>query len=439
MKPSPIRELTRDAGIPGLGLVPDDWDSVAIRHLLEFENGQVDPRLKPYFNAVLVAPNHIESGTGVLLERETAAEQGAISGKYRVRAGDIIYSKIRPALRKVTVSEADCLCSADMYALRPIGKGESRFFFWSLLSDYFSRTVVLESDRVAMPKVNRESLGAIRLLRPPLDEQTQIAKFLDYETAKIDQLIDKQQQLIALLKEKRQAVISHAVTKGLNPDAPMKDSGVEWLGQVPAHWEIQKAAWHFQAEKGKNAQLLTKEYCGEHEGPFPVYSGQTANDGIMGRIETYEFDVGDDGVLFSTTVGAKAMHVAHLTGRFSLSQNCLIVRPRSRAYALRFAYYAFLVLFRFERLLIPDHMQASFRMEDFYQYRAVLPPREEQLQIAAFLDDHTSKLDTLMEKQLASVALLRERRTALISAAVTGKIDVRNWQPPESEAAQGVA
>lgn len=198
-----------------------------------------------------------------------------------------------------------------------------------------------------------------------------------------------------------------------------RNSSTQWIGEIPTHWRIEKAAWHFGAEKGRDAQGLTKEYCGNHEGAYPVYSGQTENEGVMGRINTFEFDVGDEGVLFSTTVGAKAMHVSHLFGKFSLSQNCLIVRPRSAVFFLRYAYFTFQVLFRFERLLIPDHMQASFRMEDFYQYRVVLPPIEEQTQIAKFLDYETSRIDALIEKQRQLIELLKEKRQAVISHAVT--------------------
>ncbi|QIU91502.1 restriction endonuclease subunit S [Yokenella regensburgei] len=273
----------------------------------------------------------------------------------------------------------------------------------------------------------------IDLPLPPYNEQKIIAAFLNYEISRIDKLVAQQQQLIELLKEKRQAVISHAVTKGLNPDVPMKDSGVEWLGEVPAHWPMKKISWYFSAEKGKKGQLLTKEYCGSHPGIYPVYSGQTENNGTMGFIDSYEFNTEEDGVLFSTTVGAKAMSLNHLKGKFSLSQNCMIISPRNNNARIRFFFYHFQPLFQYERSLIPEHMQASFRMEDLYQYSIALPPKNEQLKIAKFLDHETAKIDNLIEKQQQQIELLQERRTALISAAVTGKIDVRDWFAPDTQ------
>ena len=197
-----------------------------------------------------------------------------------------------------------------------------------------------------------------------------------------------------------------------------KDSGVEWLDDIPEHWNLSKISWNFKAEKGKNGQLLTKEYCGSKTGEYPVYSGQTENDGIMGRIDTYEFDSGENGVLFSTTVGAKAMHLSHLKGKFSLSQNCMIIMPLS-ALNVRYCYYHFQPLFAHERGLIPDHMQASFRMEDLYQYKVILPPFPEQKLIARFLDHETGKIDRLIQKQQQLIELLKEKRQAVISHAVT--------------------
>lgn len=198
-----------------------------------------------------------------------------------------------------------------------------------------------------------------------------------------------------------------------------KDSGIEWLEEIPDNWLFKKISWYFLAEKGKRGQLLTKEYCGFNSGIYPVYSGQTENDGIMGFIDSYEFSTGADGVLFSTTVGAKAMSLNHLKGKFSLSQNCMIISPRNNQVNIRFFFYHFQPLFSYERALIPEHMQASFRMEDLYQYPLAIPSINEQLKIADFLDHETAKIDNLIEKQQQLIELLKEKRQAVISHAVT--------------------
>ncbi|WP_042010795.1 restriction endonuclease subunit S [Aeromonas fluvialis] len=203
------------------------------------------------------------------------------------------------------------------------------------------------------------------------------------------------------------------------PYPEYKDSGVEWLGKIPNHWAIKKIAWYFKAQKGRNAQMLTKEFCGDNPGDFPVYSGQTENDGVMGSINSYEFDSAQDGCLFATTVGAKAMTLSFLKGKFSLSQNCMVIIPTSDVIDTRFYFYHCQPLFSYERGLIPEHMQASFRMEDLYQYQIAMPNLQEQQTIAAFLDYETARIDRLIAQQQRLIELLKEKRQAVISHAVT--------------------
>ena len=198
-----------------------------------------------------------------------------------------------------------------------------------------------------------------------------------------------------------------------------KNSGVEWLGEIPEHWEVKKVFHYFKAEKGKNAAILTKDYCGKIEGKFPVYSGQTENNGIMSSINQFEFDFEDDGCLFTTTVGAKAMTVSFLKSKFSLSQNCMIIVKRKKEIYSKFYFYHFQPIFHFFRSQIPDHMQASFRMEDLYKLKFYLPPFQEQTAIANFLDDKTTKIDQAIAIKQQQIALLQERRQILIHNAVT--------------------
>ncbi len=199
-----------------------------------------------------------------------------------------------------------------------------------------------------------------------------------------------------------------------------KDSGVEWLGKIPIHWEVIKCSNIFSTTKGENAAQLTNEYCASQESIYPVFSGKTENNGLMGMIDTFEFDYSNSGCILSTTVGAKAMTVKYLAGKFSLSQNCMIIFPReNKKYNTKFYFYFFQPLFSFFRNQIPDYMQPSFRMEDFASYRAVNLDVREQAQIANFLDHETAQIDTLIEKQQTLIQLLKEKRQAVISHAVT--------------------
>lgn len=207
-----LRAPLRESGIPWLGDIPAHWENSKFTWSVFIIEGQVDPEVEPYVNMTLIAPNHVESGTGRLLSQETAADQGAISGKYLCQRGDVIYSKIRPALRKATIAVEECLCSADMYPLRARDGIQPEFLLLFLLSEPFSTWAVLESNRVAMPKINREALSEIRIPVPPPEEQRQIVAHIKDATARLDDVRSATERTTTLIKERRAALIAAAVT-----------------------------------------------------------------------------------------------------------------------------------------------------------------------------------------------------------------------------------
>ena len=161
-----------------LGRTPVDWEIVRLRDHITLPSGQIDPRQRPYRNWTLIAPNHIEEQTGRLIESETAAEQGAKSGKYVFREGDVIYSKIRPYLRKAYLADSKGICSADMYPLRPGERIRPRILKAIILGEHFSRFAEKVSMRSGIPKINRDELGEYKTALPPLDEQKRIEEVL---------------------------------------------------------------------------------------------------------------------------------------------------------------------------------------------------------------------------------------------------------------------
>lgn len=205
-----------DSGDVYLGDVPSHWAVSRFSREMDVNSGQVDPRDEPWADMVLVAPNHIESGTGKIVGRETARAQGADSGKYLASAGQIIYSKIRPALNKVVVAQEECLTSADMYAMSSRRGDDHRYLQYFMLSRPFHTFATLASLRVKMPKVNREEIGSAAWLRPPIDEQSRIVAYLDDQTVKIDALIAEAERFIELSRERRSALITAAVTGQIN-------------------------------------------------------------------------------------------------------------------------------------------------------------------------------------------------------------------------------
>ena len=208
----PTIEL-RETGVYWLRQIPTHWTVRKFSQAASINGGQVDPRDEPFASMTLIAPNHIEKMTGRILDTATAGDQGADSGKYLAREGQVIYSKIRPGLRKAVLAPFDCLCSADMYAISGAKSLlRNRFLHLLLLSEPFSNFVVDVSARVAIPKVNRESLAGAVLWFPSLEEQDAIVDRTSSSVATIDLLVAKAGQVVETLRERRGAFISAAVT-----------------------------------------------------------------------------------------------------------------------------------------------------------------------------------------------------------------------------------
>jgi type I restriction enzyme S subunit len=286
-------------------------------------------------------------------------------------------------------------------------------------------------------RIYPETFGRLFCGIPPLPEQHAIASFLDRETAKIDALIAEQQRLIELLAEKRQTVISRAVTKGLNPNARMKDSGVEWLGQVPEHWEVKRIK--------RLASVISKGTTPSTVGAEFTIAGirflKAENITEAGVVEQPEFYISeeahailsrgslDDGDVLVVIAGATTGKSAVLSKHFlpaNTNQAVCYIRPKDKRFSPYISQWLGTRLVRNTILLAAvQSAQPNLSMEDLGNIPIPVPPLAELKEILFFLDYETTKLDTLTAEANRAIELLQERRSALISAAVTGQIDVR--------------
>ena len=280
-----------------------------------------------------------------------------------------------------------------------------------------------------------------------IQEQIQIARFLDHEIAKIDTLIHEQKRLIELLKEKRQAVISHAVTKGLNPNVPMKESGVEWLGEVPAHWKVVpnkfllsfvtsgSRGWaEFYSDTGElffRITNLTRDSIRPKLDSIEYVTPPKGSEGPRAKIQ-----VGDILVSITADLGSVCAADKSVEGGY-VSQHVALARPQHKICHPRWLAYFILGDAAKEQLLGSGYggTKIQLSLEDVRELVVAMPPIEEQIAISKMLDYRLSRMETLIGQAKKTVTLLQERRSALISAAVTGKIDVRDWQPPADESA----
>lgn len=278
---------------------------------------------------------------------------------------------------------------------------------------------------------------------PPMHEQRNISCFLDYETAKIDNLIEKQQQLIELLKEKRQAVISHAVTKGLNPDVPMKDSGVEWLGEVPEHWIIKRLK-HISPKVGVGLVINPSTYT-KDEGVYFIFGGDVKEFGFD-LTKTRRISPQDSNKLLPSRLNSRdlvSVRVGYpgitsvVTDDLEGSNCASIIIIRRGSYNSDWLCAAMNVWVGRQQVDLASYgaAQKQFNVSDAIEFIFPVPSINEQNDIADFVQKTLSKFDDLTQKALKQIELLQERRTALISAAVTGKIDVRDWVAPDTQKA----
>lgn len=401
-----------------LGHLPSHWIRTRFGQDVVINEGQVDPTSEPWSSMVLVAPNHIESGTGRIISLETARDQGADSGKYRAKSGQVLYSKIRPALNKVAIAPVDCLCSADMYPISGRHHAvDNRFLAYWMLARPFVAYATLMSDRVKMPKVNREEVAAAPWTRPPLDEQRRIADFLDVETSRIDRLASAIADGANLLQARRQALLMSAF--------PRQRSGVR-LGYFLDLVTSGPRGWG--------------DYVGDEGTPF-FRSANLRRDTIDSNLddlalvdpplsaaaEAARSRVRAGDVLVGIT-GANTGWVSLADGRIdraNVSQHVCLVRPGKRVEGRWLAYA--LSAPQVQELLLGSQYggtKTQLSLGDIRDLVIPLPPIDEQGRIVADISEGLAAITAEHALRQKQRAVLAERRQALITAAVTGGITV---------------
>lgn len=430
----PQYQECRDSGHIWLGNVPKHWALKRLGHYFEERRERAsDTEFEPLSVTKL----------GIVPRLESAAKTQDGDNRKKVLTGDFVINSRSDRKGSSGLSPTDGSVSLICTVLIPDGL-HGPFVHHLLRSELFQEEYYRWGKGIVADlwSTNFSDMKNIVLSVPSDSEQTQIARFLDHETARIDALIEEQQRLIELLREKRQAVISHAVTKGLDPTVPMKDSGVEWLGEVPAHWIVSRV---------KNiASFITSgprgwsDYIDESGEDIFLQSGDMDNRlnvlfDKAKRITTPEGAEGvrtrlQDGDVVVCITGANTGRVAVL-GEVSqaayVNQHLGLVRPYKLACNSRYLGYALSssacqTYFNIEQYGLKEGLSLT----DLAEAPLMVPPLAEQAQLVDVIENQLSKLDRLTADSEMTVELLRERRSALISAAVTGKIDVRGWQPP---------
>ncbi|MCU4418654.1 restriction endonuclease subunit S [Acinetobacter guillouiae] len=412
----------KDSGVEWLGAIPGHWGVTQLKRLGKFITGMTpSTAVEAYYSDEITEYGWIRPED--ILEESEKVEPTKFLTKLGWETQRTIPAQSTLICCIGTIGKLGFLgkravTNQQITALVPDVRGFSKYYYYLLTASRNQLEHLATGNVVKI--LNSERLGSLWLpLLSSQNEARQIVHFLDYETAKIDHLIEKQQQLIELLKEKRQAVISHAVTKGLNPNVKMKDSGVEWLGEVPEHWKTLNLRWKINIASGEGLSSSEIESEPDFAKRIPVIGGN----GIMGFTNRSN----TTSALAIGRVGALCGNVHLINYDSWITDNALKI---SQWNDFDSSYLVFLLEAARLNDMANKSAQPLITGEQVKSLRIVIPPLEEQKSIVLKIEVSLKLFDHLVEKAQSAIKLMQERRTALISAAVTGKIDVRNWQVP---------
>ncbi|MDI9767192.1 restriction endonuclease subunit S [Pantoea dispersa] len=449
----------KDSGIEWVGDIPANWNVSKLRYMFSFNKGLTITKESLKDDGIpCVNYGEVHSKFGFEVDPRKHELKCVdefyltTSNESLLKKGDFVFADTSEDIDgsgNFTHLNSDIATFAGYHTIiaRLFDKSNYRFFAYLFDSQEFRTQIRHAVKGVKVYSITQAILRGACICLPPADEQRTIAAFLDYETARIDKLIAQQQRLIELLKEKRQAVISHAVTKGLNPDAPMKDSGVEWLGEVPEHWK--KVTFKY---------LLAKTIDNRGRTPPVFDSGipmleakQVDGETLFSSDDFYKFidlhghanfirdDVQENDILFITvgTIGKTCLVPPN--AEYVIVQNIVAFRCIQDEVEPSFLLFWLRSTSAKEAMISTnkDSILDSIKVSDFVQSRLFIPPTKEQKSIGQTLKLKLARMDSVSDKAQQAIQLMQERRTALISAAVTGKIDLRGWVAPTEEVSNG--
>jgi type I restriction enzyme S subunit len=432
----------KDSGIPWIGEIPEGWNRLALKRLTEIKITD-GPHETPSFldeGIPFVSAEAIQDGKinfeaiRGFIDSET---NELYSKKCKPKRGDLFLVKSGSTTGKIAIVDVDCEFNiwspiALIRLRQNIANNKYAFFF--LQSEVFQKQVQSFWSFGTQPNIGMGVIENLFLAVPPVSEQKAIAEFLDRETSKIDELIGKKEKLIELLKEKRQARISHTVTKGLDPKVKYKDSDIPWIGEIPEGWGIGKIIYYSKLLTGGTPDKSILDYW--ENGTINWMSS-----GEVNKKEVYEVDnkITEKGYK-NSNVSLLPIHsvMIALNGQGKTKGTVAVLKVETTCNQSLAAficdnknlYFKFLFYFlesRYKQLrgLVGDDQREGLSLSLLKTLLIGLPPLSEQKAIAEFLDRETAKIDELIEKVKTSIGLAREQRQALISAAVTGKVDVR--------------
>ena len=412
----------KDSGVEWLGDVPSHWELKRLKQL--FVEKKHKQNLSLNCGAISFG-KVIEKDDDKVTEATKRSYQEVLKGEFLINPLNLNYDLI--SLR-IALSEIDVVVSAGYIVLKAKQIINKKYFSY-LLHRYDVAYMKLLGSGVRQT-INYGHISDSILVAPPLSEQQKIAQFLDNKTAKIDQAVDLTEKQIALLKEHKQILIQNAVTRGLNPDVPLKDSGVEWIGKVPEHWEVKQIKYLTKIYRGKFGHRPRNDPA-LYDGIYPfVQTGDVAR--ANKYITNYTQTLNDKGIKVSQLFpqGALLMAIAANIGDVAIldfeayAPDSIVGFTPNKEISLKFLYYCFITLAEELKRSAIQNTQANLNIERIGSIKSVYPNIEEQCQITNYLDIQIGKIDQTIELKTAHIEKLKEYKSVLINDVVTGKVRV---------------
>lgn len=413
-------EEYKDSGVEWIGEVPSHWEVMRFKDFTSLQTTASD-------NMNKIGLENIEGKTGRFIESDSEFEGNGIA----FNIGDVVYGKLRPYLQKVWIATFSGNAVGDVFVFRPKDNCYNQYLFYCMLSDGFTSMCNGSTVGAKMPRVSSDFIRSLHYYLPPLSEQQAIATYLDEKCGEVNCAIDVQKKKIELLNELKQTIITDAVTKGLNPNAPMKDSGVEWIGKVPEHWKVMKTSLAFTHIGSGTTPSTSKNEYYEDDGDFWLQTGDLT-DGIItdtskkvSKIAIRECNL----KFYPTNSVVIAMYGATI-GKMGLlqiecatNQACCVL-PSNNHIDAKFTFYFFLSAKTDLLISAIGGGQPNISQDVIKKTKMIVPPLSEQQTIANYLDEECTKIDVQISNANHRIELLNELKQSIITEAVTGKIKV---------------
>ena len=439
----------KPSGVEWLGKVPNHWSTPKISYLMEYIGSGTTPKTTntEYYNGDIPWVTTGELREGVILDTKKKVTKLAIQDNSALKmhpVNSIVMAMYGATIGRLAKLGIEATTNQACCVLLPSKKIETDFLYYWLMCH--RKEIIELSYGGGQPNISQDTVANLKVTLPPSDEQTEIVKFLNIELSRIDTLISEKENFIKLLQEKRQALISHVVTKGLDDNVKMKPSGVEWIGEIPEHWSTSSVrncilAKKLEVQDGNHGELhpIADDYV---DVGIPFLMANNIRSGAIDNINSKKISkeqadslrigfakAGDMLLTHKGTVGEVALIPESIEDPYwMLTPQVTYYRWDKEEYIPKYFYYLFqssVIASQLELIGGGQSTRAYIGIVAQRDLKLVLPSLTEQKNICVYLDLKTEKLNVLLKETMKSIHLLKEHRTALISAAVTGKIDVR--------------